>query len=916
MVSPVTNHTEKNSGNNRSFLDIVFLYVERFAYNHSWLVILVSLALAGLSLWYTAENLQFKTNRRDLVSKNLKFDKLYQEYREKFKDFDGVTVVVEGENTDQMKAFAERLVEKLKNHSGIYSEIYYKIDVDYFRDKALLYLKDKELRELEEKIRSHLDFIERVEAAPGLSPLLKAINAEISAGMVDTLMSGFFGNDGGKKEGDDSGDLNLLISILKQMSSQLNGDTRYRSPWMTMLAEREETLTDQGYLASDDDSLLFILMSPHQDVNNFTGSKQAIDALRKIIGELKPQFPAVRVGVTGSDVIATDEMVTTQEDVNVASALALVGCAVLFIVVYRGVVKPLLAVFCLLIALAWTMGYATLVVGHLNILSVVFVSILIGLGIDSGIHILERYREERAFGYDILQSLVKTLQGTGRGNFAGAVTICISFGSMIFTDFTGIAELGIISSGGIILCFIVMILTLPAMVTLEERWRKHSDHANAASEETHGQVERIFDHYYWIIAVSTALIIISLMAFPGTKFDYNLLHLQAKGTEAVQYELKILDSAKRSTWYAAVTAPSLEEAIKKEKMIKTMPSIGKVESIVSVIPEQQEEKIRRIRDLAPLLEGLRVPSKNEPVILEPLVETMRSIRFKLQEREGKDGSKKLVAEAGQWAQKFLDDFPKIGSEVARQRLEAFSTRLFLDYRKKIEDLKAGAHPTPVQIENLPELLKVRFMSKNNEYLILAYPNINIWERHEMEEFLNEMRAIDPNVTGNAVHMFESSQLMKNGYIHGGLYAMTAIFVFIFISFKSLKTTLLILLPTLVGTILTVGQMRLIGVQFNLANLVILPLIIGIGVAHGIHIVHRYQEEADKDGAVLSKSTGQAVVLSTLTDMIGFGTLMVADHQGIFSLGLVLTLGVGNAMLASLTLLPALLRWSFVRGWKV
>jgi len=158
--------------------------------------------------------------------------------------------------------------------------------------------------------------------------------------------------------------------------------------------------------------------------------------------------------------------------------------------------------------------------------------------------------------------------------------------------------------------------------------------------------------------------------------------------------------------------------------------------------------------------------------------------------------------------------------------------------------------------------------------------------------------------------------MKDGYVHGGIYAMVAIFIYILVSFGNLRATLVVLLPVAMGSIWTVGAMDLVGVSFNLANLVILPLIIGIGVVNGVHIVHRYREETDKSVNILSRSTGQGVVLSSLTTMIGFGSLMVADHQGVYSLGLVLTMGVGCCLITSITVLPSILKLCTVKGWKL
>ncbi|NIP99121.1 MAG: MMPL family transporter, partial [Nitrospinaceae bacterium] len=302
--------------------------------------------------------------------------------------------------------------------------------------------------------------------------------------------------------------------------------------------------------------------------------------------------------------------------------------------------------------------------------------------------------------------------------------------------------------------------------------------------------------------------------------------------------------------------------------------------------------------------------------LPELKETLKKIRFKLQGREDKKGEPGSVQEASFWVKRFMETLENADPERATRRLAAYSHRLFEDYREKIAELKSNARPSPVRVEELPKNLKERFISQNGKYLLSVYPRVNIWEREAREKFMDQLQSIDPNVTGNAMHMFKSSELMKQGYIHGGIYAMIAIVLYVLITFKKIRTTLLVLLPVGVGSIWTLGVMDLLGISFNLANLVILPLIIGIGVVNGIHIVHRYREERDKDIPVLSKSTGDAVVLSSLTTMIGFGSLMVADHQGIFSLGLVLTIGVGCCLVASVSFLPAMLKLATRKGWDI
>ena len=210
-----------------------------------------------------------------------------------------------------------------------------------------------------------------------------------------------------------------------------------------------------------------------------------------------------------------------------------------------------------------------------------------------------------------------------------------------------------------------------------------------------------------------------------------------------------------------------------------------------------------------------------------------------------------------------------------------------------------------------------FSSREGRELFLRLiPSVDIWNLEKRQEYLKDLRSVDPNVTGSAVHMFNSTRLMTEGYINGGIYAMTAIVIYVFIVFRNLRTVFFILIPVFAGSIWTLGIMDLAGLKLNMANLVILPLILGIGVVNGIHITHRYREEKDKNQVVLSKSTGQAVILSSLTTMIGFGSMVVADHYGVYSLGLVLSLGVFCCLIASITFLPALLKLSNANKWKV
>ena len=907
-----------SDSNKHTLLNKLFRFIERLAFKHSLIVVALSIILAGLSIWVTGEKLTFKTGRGDLVAKGLPYVKLYEEYRDQFEDLEGMVIVAESESPEKMAEFAETLAAKLKVRPDLFSQVIYKFDTSYFRSRFLLYLDPPDLESLQTKLEEHQNFIESVNASPGLNPLLNEINREISSGMVDSLMTDFLGGDDAEEEEkkNDKNDLNLLIRIIKEMNRSLKKNYHYKSPWQSLFNSGEESLREKGYLVSKNEKLLFILAVPNEDETSFTGYKDSVYSARELIAEVKKDFPSISVGLTGEDVISTDEMITTQKDVELASKIALGGVALLFIIAFKGIVKPLLAVFSLLIALAWSLGFTSLTVGHLNILSVVFTTILIGLGIDFGIHILERYKEERKEGDDISTALQKTLQGTGQGNFSGAITTAMAFGAMVLTDFIGIVELGWIAGWGILFCMIAMVLLLPALVILEEKWRKpvYTKSIEKPITASISWIDRFFSHYKLIITACCFLVLVSSLALRTAHFDYNLLNLQTKGTEAVKYEMRILENAGRSAWSAAMLADTLEEVRQKETQLKTQPTVENVESIAAMVPKHQEENLQYVREnLSPLLSELYVEEEDESFSLKALTKTLKRIRFKLQGREGKEDK---VAQAAREIDKFFKEVESVEEDLAEAQLQEFSEELFVDYRGLMADLKKNAEPKLVEISKIPKSLRDRYISKQGKYLITIFPSVDIWNLDERNRYLKDLRSVDANVTGSAVHMFNSTRLMTEGYINGGIYAMTAIIIYVFIVFRNPRTVFFILLPVIAGSIWTVGIMELTGLKFNMANLVILPLILGIGVVNGIHITHRYREEKDKNSVVLGKSTGQAVILSSLTTMIGFGSMMVADHYGVFSLGLVLTLGVFCCLVASITFLPALLKLSAAKGWKV
>ena len=356
------------------------------------------------------------------------------------------------------------------------------------------------------------------------------------------------------------------------------------------------------------------------------------------------------------------------------------------------------------------------------------------------------------------------------------------------------------------------------------------------------------------------------------------------------------------------TAPTPEAARQKAQAFAALPSVETVESVASLIPDGQPERLHLLAIIRPLLSELP-PLRNNPeeVGVEQLERTLDKLRLKIRDQE--NGSATLLHEARQHLLAVFEALRTLPEQNVQQRLALFQDALFLDFQDKWALLKNNLSPAgPITFADVPPQLRSRFVSRDGQrFLLQVYPKENIWEREPLTEFVRQLRTVDPDVTGSPIIGYESIGAMQAGYIEAAWYAFLAILVVTFLALRRVTDALLAVLPLGLGMIWTAGLMWLGDVQFNLANMVAAPLIIGIGVENGIHLVHRFRVGRDVSVvSLIAGSTGQAVVLFSLTTMVGFGSLMVAQYYGIFSMGLLLTLAVGSVLIASIVILPLLL----------
>jgi uncharacterized protein len=871
------------------------------------LTVLLSVALAILGIAYTLHALTFKTSGRDVLPQDASYVKRYVEYAKDFGELEDIVVVIEARSFEGAKAYAARLVSELRASPVKFHRIAYRIDPKQFEGRQLLYLSTAELKEIRDKIFDHQEFMESFAGDPSLARLVEGVNTQMAAAFVSNLF------DLGLHDQDLPVDTRFLRVLLDQIATRLDHPTPYRSPWATLFSFGNEP-ADAGYFLSDDKSLLFILVeSPKGEKGSFVGDQKAIDTVRSAIVRLRADFPTIQAGVTGSPALSNDEMAAAFRDSQIATVLAFALTLLVMIIAFVRVGKPILMLLVLAVSLGWSLGLITLTVGHLTIFSVMFISIVVGIGIDYGIYFLFRYEEEIFLGRNLKEALELTAARTGPGMTIGALTAGGTFFVLMLTDFRGIQELGFIAGASILLSWLSMMTVLPAVLVLVDR--RHADRPRGQKPRAH-QLERIHvpildrltSYPVSVLVVGVLATALSIWALPSVGFDYNLLNLQAKGTESVAWERRILANTGRTGFNGLASAATLPEVRRKQDGFEHLPSVSEVDSVVRVIPEEQEEKIAIIQSFAPLVAPIRI-GHSSAVDLERLRQALANLKRRLDVIAAEAGNK-LPEDLAALRQKTAAVIKQLASadrETAEPALTYLQSQLYRDFVSKFYSLQRNLSPRPVTIDDVPPELRSKFVGASGHFLLQIHPKVDIWEREGAQQFVTELRSVDPEVTGSPVITYEATRLMERGYLQGTAYAFILVGGLTMLMIRRLKETALAMLPLVLGLLWTIGLMHLLGLKFNLANVWGLPLIIGISAEFGLNVVLRYLEGRSHGGPLIARSTVMGVTLNGLTTMVGFGSLMVAAHRGIFGLGVLLTIGSACGLVASLVVLPVILR---------
>jgi len=866
------------------------------------------LLLAASCGVYAAFRLQLRTDQNDLVSSDLEYSRRYLSFIKEFGDLEFLYVVIEVDGNPQRAiAVTEAVVAEMAQlvRTGEVEGLFHRIPQEAFGEGILLLGSKEDLRDLATAVVSSSGFLHRFESVKSFPDLLALFAELLDAPVAE-------GNRGLAEWG-----FRFLDVCLESMSIAARGgsppplEARFRQ----VAEEAESDPIRKGYLFSTNGALAFVEIMPHKDYASVEVIDAPLRSIRQALDRVRARFPEVKLGLTGRPVLQADEMAVTNRDMQLATCVALIVVVGLFIFFFRRLRRPLLAALALLVAIGITFGLVTLTIGYLTLLSIVFTVMLVGLGMDFGVLFISRYQEELLASNDVEHSVGSTLRSAGLGIITGGLCTSFVFFSALAVNFKGLAELGFVAGMGLLICLITMITFLPALILVSDRHVQRRRVLHPPRPITIPALVWVARRPRTVLVALGIVTVAAAFGFRGIPFNWNLLDLQAKSLESVEYELAIIQKSDRSTWYAAYMAESLEEVdslIDRLRPYQEKGIIGLVESVRDFVPRDQSERAEMLAPAAGVLRELDIPEPVEtldPAELQGSLDDLLSRLDKLQslsagrgDAEGKEAVRSL--------QGLIKGVEAIGDEIgsvpaaAVSRLATYQKTFFADLRGLEQKLERMLGPAPLSPAGIHPELRQRFVSRaGDKYLVYAYPTRDIWNHENMEQFVGATREVDPGVTGTPIQVYESARLMREGFLWAGLYSFLMVFAFLLIDFRSLAAACLTITPVMVGLCWLFALMPILGLDFNLANFFALPILIGCAVDGAVHLVHRFRETGSIDD--VGRATGTAVCLASLSNMFGFAAMALARHRGVASLGYVTALGCGTILIAVVILLPSL-----------
>ncbi|WP_299440644.1 MMPL family transporter [uncultured Rhodospira sp.] len=850
------------------------------ARRHRWLVLLVALLLTALSLWLAATRIGVSTDTSTMLDPDLPFQRQNQALKEAFPQLGGdLVVVVEGRTTAMTDHAAARLSNALAARTDLLAFVSDLQGDPFFRRNGLLFVPLDDLYALSDTL---------AEAQPVLGTLAADPSLRGVADLMDTVADGL-ANPG---TGAPPVPLAPVLDRMKETTQARLAGEPARLDWQRLIGG------ETGPLAETNRRL--ILAKPARDLTGLSPAGEAMTAVRTAARDLglTPEN-GVTVRLTGAAAMETEELKSVQTGMDIAGAITFAAVVTLLILGLRSPRLIGATVITLVAGLCWTAGLAAAVVGTLNLISVAFAVLFIGLSVDFGIHFALRYKEARDQGADNAAALDEAARGVGPALALCAVAAAIAFLSFLPTDYRGLAQLGLISGLGMAVAFVANLTLPPALLGLMPA-RAGRGAAMDASGRLAGRLEAALRRHARTVALVALVVGVGAAALaPGARFDFDPLNLRDPNTESVATLFDLMEDPRVTPYTMDILAEDLDTAEALADRVAALPAVGSAITARDLVPDNQDEKLMVIQDLALFLG----PTLAVDPLPSPDAEARRAARAALV-----DALRRLASTPGADAV-LRDAATGFAEALARadtdDALAAVAEGLTVDLPPMLERLETSLGAQPVTLDDLPPALLGRYLAPDGRARVEVRPALDPREPDQLARFVDAVRAEVPKATGSPVLIRESGRTVVWAFAEAAGLAFVGITILLAVTLRRGRDILLVFAPLGLAALLTVATAAVFNLPFNFANVIVLPLLFGLGVASAIHLVQRERDETDVSRAMTS-STPRAVVFSALTTIGSFGSIAASSHPGTASMGVLLTIAIGLTLVCTLGVLPALL----------
>jgi uncharacterized protein len=853
-------------------LTSIVVWIVRTCTRFATLTLLVGLVLAIAGGYYTANHFAINTDINTLISERMDWRQRDVQFDKAFDRDSTILAVVDAPTPELTSSAAAALEAKLRDDKKNFISMQPLGSGDFFERNGLLFLPTEEVGQITGQFEQAAPLIEIMAGDPSIR------------GLTGALETGLAGVKRGEVKLDNTA---RPFNLIAQTVEDINNKGTATFSWRELTSEKGLT---------DSDKRAFIEFKPVIDYAALEPGKEATDAIRKAATDLDfaGKYHA-RVRLTGPIPIANEEYATVQDGaITNGIGTVLVVLVILWMALHSA--KIIFAVFVnLFIGLSITTAVGLLLVGSLNLLSIAFAVLFVGLGVDFGIQFSVRYRSERFKNDNLVEALVEGARRAAVPLSLAAMSVSAGFLCFIPTDYKGISELGEIAGAGMLIAFLSSITVLPALLKLINP----PGESEPVGYAFLAPVDRFLeDHRYWVVGSTIAVALAGLPLLYFLHFDFNPMNLRNPKAESIATFLDLRKDPNTGANAIDVMTRSDEDARKIEEKLSKLPEVLRVQSLTSFVPEDQPAKLKLIGQGARVLgPALSPDSIDDPPTDQENVDSLKSSVNALRTNAGQDKGPGAVA-----SRRLADALEKLANsdEATRNKAQA----IFVDPLKVVlNQLKNFLQAQTVTLNNLPPDIVNSWKTKDGLMRVEALPKGDPNDNDNLRRFASAVLVAEPTAIGGPVSILKSGDTVVSAFIHAGIYALLVISIILWITLRRITDVLMTLIPLLVAGAVTMEICVLIKLPLNFANIVALPLLLGIGVAFKIYYIVAWRSGRTN---LLQSSLTRAIFFSALTTATAFGSLWLSSHPGTASMGKLLALSLVTTLAAVLLFQPALM----------